>query len=86
MIESAVRSVTLFGWSKFQPGIAPPIDYVRVSSMERHITREKSQEVPPQEQAWDTILARYQFTHLDDLDRELWKFVDTGILDSKAVE
>jgi hypothetical protein len=84
--QSAIRSVALFGWSKFQPEFAPPIDFIRVG-MQRYFTKGESKEkLSPKEQEWDTILTRYDFSHMDDLDHELWKFVDTGILDPVLVE
>jgi hypothetical protein len=86
VMKSAVHSITLFGWSKFQPSLAPPLEYIGASSMGRFIAREQGKKATPEELKWDAILENYQFTHLDDLDRELLKFVDGGILDSSAVE
>jgi hypothetical protein len=79
---SALKSLALFGWSEFQPDEAPPIEYYRVSSFERYFAREDKKKQPsPQERDWDTLLTKYEFTHMDDLDKELLAFVDSGILD-----
>ena len=86
VLKSAVHSIVLFGWSKFQPSLAPPLAYVRGNPMERFIAREKGKKATPEELKWDAIMTDYQFTHLDDFDRELLKFVDSGILDPKTVE
>lgn len=84
--ESAIKSIALFGWSKFQPDLAPPIDFIRVSSLERYFARDKNKETPPHELKWDTLLTAYNFTHMDDLDRELLNFVDSGILDADRIQ
>jgi hypothetical protein len=81
----AAHSVTLFGWSKFQPKSAPPIDFYRTSSTERYFTkRESKQKLSSKEQEWETLLSKYQFSHMDEFDQEVLKFVDSGVLDSKS--
>jgi hypothetical protein len=85
--NSAIRSLTLFGWSKFQPNLAPPLDYLRVGPTERHLEQIDGKiQKSPEEQKWDTLLASYEFVYLDDLDREILKFVDDGVLDSAAIK
>jgi hypothetical protein len=86
VLKTAVHSIVLFGWSKFQPNLAPPLAYLSGNQMERFISRDKGKKVTPEELEWDAIITAYQFTHFDDFDRELLKFVDTGILDFKNVE
>jgi hypothetical protein len=61
VLRSAVHSVVLFGWSKFQPGLAPPLEYIGGSSMGRFIAREKGKKATPEELKWDAILTDYQF-------------------------
>jgi hypothetical protein len=48
---SALKSLTLFGWSKFQPDEAPSIEYYRISSLERHFTREDKKSQRPHRNA-----------------------------------
>jgi hypothetical protein len=37
------------------------------------------------EQKWSDILDRYQFSNVDEFDRELVRFVDSGVLDSAII-
>lgn len=83
---SAVRSLVMFGWAKYQPDQAPSLDYIRGDSMVRYIERKNSKtEASPKEKEWDAILERFEFRRLDNLDYELLKFVDGGILDPISI-
>lgn len=83
---SAVRSIVMFGWSKFQPSKAPALDYIREDAMAKYAKRKNSdEELSSKEKEWDTILELFEFRHLDVLDHELLKFVDSGILDPNAI-
>jgi len=86
LTQQAVHSIVLFGWTKFQPTMAPPFSFYRVPSLSRHMARSESKEqVRPQEQKWEELLSEYSFMHMDEFDLELWKFVDTGVLDAASV-
>jgi hypothetical protein len=37
LTKQTVHSITLFGWSKFQPGLAPPSEFYRVSAVARYL-------------------------------------------------
>jgi len=82
LTQQAVHSLTLFGWSKFQPKLAPASDFYRVGYFERYFARRaKKTEPSPEEEKWSALLTKYNFMNIDDFDRELMKFVDTGVLD-----
>ena len=84
--QQAIHSLVLFGWSKFQPTLAPPLEYYSVSSVARYFERKSNkQQTSLEEKKWDAILDEYKFTNMDDFDAELVKFVDTGALDTAAV-
>ncbi len=86
LTQQAVHSLTLFGWSKFQPKLAPPIDFYRVSYTERYFKRRANKtEAAPEEEKWSDLLTKYNFGSMDEFDRELMKFVDTGVLDISGV-
>jgi hypothetical protein len=56
--DQATHSVTLFGWSKYDRANAPRMDFLRISSIERHLAH-RSEKAPTQsedEAAWDTLL------------------------------
>jgi maleate cis-trans isomerase len=82
LTQQAVHSLTLFGWSKFQPTLAPPLDFYRVGYVERYFARRANKTEPsPEEKKWSDLLTNYNFMNMDEFDRELMKFVDTGVLD-----
>ena len=84
--QQAIHSLVLFGWSKFQPNVAPPLDYFRVSSVARYLRRKRTNEaVTADDEKWSALLSEYQFMNMDDFDAELAKFVDTGILDIPSI-
>jgi hypothetical protein len=84
--RQAVHSLVLFGWSKFQPSEAPPLDYYRVSSTARYLERRRSkQAASPEDEKWSTLLSDYQFSNTDECDAQLMKFVDSGVLDIAAI-
>jgi hypothetical protein len=85
LTKQTVHSITLFGWSKFQPGLAPPSEFYRVSAVARYLEHKTGREVSSDEQKWSELLDRYQFSNMDDFDRELMRFVALGVLDSAAI-
>jgi hypothetical protein len=76
----AAHSLTLFGWSKYDHENAPKLDFLKTSSLERHMQRDRGP--PPKEEAvWDSLLEKYKFRRSDDFDIALMKYVDSMILD-----
>ena len=85
LTQQAVHSITLFGWSKFQPSLAPPLEFYRVSSIARYLEHRHGKELTSDEQKWSNISDRYQFSNMDEFDRELVRFVHSGVLDSAII-
>jgi hypothetical protein len=46
VLTSAIRSIVMFGWAKFQPDQAPSLDYIRGDTMVRYINRKNSKTEP----------------------------------------
>ncbi|MGX4804357.1 P-loop NTPase fold protein [Bradyrhizobium guangdongense] len=85
--KSAIHSMVMFGWCKFDSGAnPPPISYMRQSSLSKYLERRGSKEKPSAEEArWDSIISAYEWGTLDDLDAVLLDFVDSGVLDADKV-
>jgi hypothetical protein len=88
--QQAIHSLVLFGWSKFQPTKAPPLDYFHVSSVARYLEQKHKtgaasendkKAASENDKKWSALLSQYQFMNMDDFDAELMKFVNTGVLD-----
>jgi hypothetical protein len=81
----AVHSLTLFGWSKYDPDHAPNLQFLKISSVERHLRSRDGEAAPAPEAAWDALLEKYKFARADDFDLALMKYVDTLILDPEEI-
>jgi KAP family P-loop domain len=85
--DQAAHSVTLFGWSKYDGENSIKIEFLKVSSLERHLARRGENAPQPQEEAsWESLLEKYKFGRSDDFDLSLMKYVDTMILDIDEIK
>ncbi len=82
--EQTIHTVTILGWSKFQPGLAPPFEYYKENPFERIISGEDNEEMSDQEVSWSAITDRYKFEYLDEYDRSLLAFIKSGLPDAAA--
>jgi hypothetical protein len=84
VLQQAIHSMTLFGWSIYEPGKAPPIDYIEKRNATEYLIRDQ-EEVPEREAAWNALLDAYQFTQLDEFDLVLLSGIRDGYFDANAV-
>jgi hypothetical protein len=85
--DQAVHSVTLFGWSKYDREHSVKIEFLKQSSLERHLARhDQGTPQPPEEAGWESLLEKYKYGRSDDFDLALMKFVDTMILDTDEIQ
>jgi hypothetical protein len=85
--DQAAHSVTLFGWSKYDRENSIKLDFLKESSLERHLAnRDPNAPQLPEAAAWDSLLEKYKFSRSDDLDLSLMKYVDTMILDIEEIQ
>jgi len=83
----AAHSLTLFGWSKYDRANSPKMEFLKISSIERHLSRRDGNAPQPKEEAaWDSLLEKYQFRRSDNFDLALMKYVDTMILDADEIQ
>lgn len=83
--DQAIHSITLFGWSKYDPDGAPPISVLRAGSLERYFARRRGQAPDPEEEKWNALLEKYKFRRCDDFDLALMNYVDSMSLDLDEV-
>lgn len=85
--DQATHSLTLFGWAKHDRETSIKLDFLKKSSLERHLDRgDQDAPEPPEEAAWASLLAKYNFGHTDDFDLTLLNYVDTMILDIDEIQ
>jgi hypothetical protein len=56
-----------------------------VSSVARYFEKKAGREASSDELKWSALLDRYQFSNMDEFDRELMKFVASGVLDGAGI-
>jgi hypothetical protein len=85
VLKKAVRSLALFGWSVYEPNRAPTLDYLTARSPGLVGIRTKG-DIPPNEAAWNALLATYGFTEIDEFDLILLLGIQKGYFDSSSVQ
>jgi hypothetical protein len=83
--EQTIHSLTIFGWTKYQPGLAPPFEFYAENRYAR-IMRSKKEEMSEEEVSWSAITDRYKFEYLDDYDAKLLEYVRDGIAANDAIK
>jgi len=84
VFHAGASSVVLFGWSRDQPGEAPPLAFLRKRAPE--IYRGAQNDVPEDEAAWNSLLEAYGYAWTDELDKILMDGVERGFFDPEAVK
>lgn len=84
IMDQAVQSAALFGFSKFQPDSAPPLDYIRSFNRFEDILADAGVELPHQE--WRDLLVGYGFGAVDELDVAILEGIDRGHFDIEALK
>jgi hypothetical protein len=76
----AIHSLTLMGWSVYEPAIAPSLKYIqRRGSVDLLLGKEKK--LSPQEVSWNSLLGAYSFGAIDELDAALLSGLESGYFD-----
>jgi hypothetical protein len=84
VLTQAVHSLTLLGWSVYEPSRAPSLDFLR---KRRGLFGAKNDEaVPANEAAWNALLDSYRFATMDEFDLILLDGIRNGFFDPLSVE
>jgi hypothetical protein len=86
LIKSAVESLTLLGWSIFEPDRAPSLDYLKKrNTVADYSAKSASKVIPTREAAWNSLLNAYKFRSMDKFDYVLMEGIKNGYFDSTAL-
>jgi hypothetical protein len=77
------HTLTLLGWTKFQPDLAPPFEFYATDSFSRYVD---DKELSEEEVTWTSITERYGFADMDGYDAVLMDCIKTGIADVDAIK
>jgi hypothetical protein len=80
-----LHSLTILGWTKYQPDLAPPFEFYAENPFSR-IMKSDKEEMSDEEVSWTAITDRYKFEYLDDYDAELLEYVKNGVADHEAIK
>lgn len=84
VLRQAIQSLTLFGWSIYEPSSAPPLDYLKARGAAYFGIAKKA--VSEREAAWNALLSVYEFSGTDELDLVLLDGIQNGFFDPSLVQ
>jgi len=84
VMEHAIRSLVLLGWSVYEPGIAPSLDYLQRRAVQ--LGPDKGKTVPANEAAWNPLLDAYGFSGMDEFDLVLLDGIRNGFFDPFLID
>src|ERR1044072_3032613 len=80
--ENIIGSLILFVWCYYQKDKgAPPLSYVVNYKHYERLIPELKKEETEEEKQWSDILYSYGYSHTDDLDHQIARFVEKGYYD-----
>lgn len=82
----AIHTLALLGWSKFQPTMAPSLEYLQKERSNDYFGLEEKQNLSPDRAAWAALLGVYKFGIMDDFDLELLKSLENGFFNPIEIE
>jgi hypothetical protein len=85
VVEQAMSTVALGGWSALAPDVAPPISYLK--RYNRDIEAMRAQREIPEEDRnkWNQSIESYGYKYSDDLDFAILEGVERGYFDEQSV-
>lgn len=84
VLKNVVSSLVLFGWSHYQPELAPPTNFLCDSRSEWATFKDKEKQTDD-ERKWGILLDTYGFVYTDEFDLVLMKGVADGYFQNEAV-
>ncbi|PPJ45942.1 hypothetical protein C0075_09510 [Rhizobium sp. KAs_5_22] len=85
IIEQAVSTIALAGWSVYQPKSSPPLDFIRNYNRTALSLRAKKDEIDADTAKWRAILNAYPFHSADELDLVIIDGVAAGFFNNESL-
>ena len=79
VLKQAIHSISLFGFSKFQPDTAPTIEYLKSLSSWDEILKENEKDATKAE--WRSLISEYGFGQIDEFDQVILDGFEAGHFD-----
>jgi hypothetical protein len=84
--RQAVQSIVLLGWSVYEPGLAPSLEYLRKRRTPSLLDMKNKESVTPEEVGWNSLMSVYGFGSMDDFDIALLEGVQNGFFDPQLIQ
>jgi len=81
LMFQAVHSVSLLGWSVYQPDEAPPLEFLTDLSRIHGLVEDREQ-IPEKEKAWQELLRCYEYSSTDEFDLQILETIQKGYFDT----
>jgi hypothetical protein len=85
IFRAAIHTITLFGWARYQPDLAPPVSFL-LARKPFQTQEDRKADVAGNEARWGAILKAYEFTFADRFDRLLMHGLEHGYFDSEQLQ
>jgi hypothetical protein len=86
VMQQALASLCLFAWSKYQPEMAPPLEFLKSKRGSDFARLGNLEESTPAEASWNALLELYDFGVVDDFDAVLLEGIEVGYFDPERVK
>ena len=84
IMQQAVHSVVLLGWSHLEPKSAPPLDFLK-KRVPHFLSSDEKIPLGEQEAAWNALLDAYGFGVIDHFDLALFNGIRDGYFDAEPL-
>lgn len=82
--ESIAAAMVIVGWVHHQPSSAPSIEFLRGFS--GRMWGRNDEKPAPEEEGWGALLNEIGFSHLDELDMELYRGIANGYFTQENID
>ena len=82
--HQTMHSIALFGWSKWQPTSAPPIEFIKKRN--QYSSLSKDDKPSEHEVSWNALLDTYQFVFMDEYDLTVLAGIENGYFDPAKID
>ncbi len=84
VLSQAIQTIALLGWVKWQPSLAPSMEYVIGRNADVPASFQKA--LTPEELSWHATLDSYGFQRMDEFDNELLVTINNGFLNPSVIQ
>lgn len=85
IFRTALPTLVLSAWAKYQPKLAPPVEYLKTFNRYGHMFDDKNKETDEQKE-WRRLISTTEFALFDEFDQLILESIERGFPDEEAIE